>query len=656
MSNRLFRTALFAALTVTLPLHAQTAEVHHPLDGLTTDEYWTVHDVLAQSGHMTEKTLVASLLLHEPDKATVMAWKPGEAIPREADVYIEDEGKTIEARVDVANKKLESWKVIPGVQAPITLTELNTMSDIIKHDPRVVAALKARGITDLSTVECDPIPITFIAFPEQKMQRIGYGSCDDNHGVYHAWGRAIDGLYILSDVVSQKVLRVDDTGIVPMSRGDMDFEEAKNTPRANTKPLYEVEPEGPSYTIKDGEVAWQGWKFRFRLDSRLGPVVNLVHIQDGDRYRSVMYEGAISEMFVPYQSKDKGWATNVYADNGEFLRGGIIRAVAEGDCPAHAQYFSGIIPSDQGTPILTQNMACLFEHVTDAPAWRHYENGIMSTKGPTRELTLRTAAVVGNYDYLLDWTFEQDGTIKVAVGATGIVETENVKEETQHEKMGEAQYGTLVDSHLLAVNHDHFFSYRLDMDVDGPNNTFMIDRAEPEKINTDNRTSIWVRKSMMAHTEQDAIMDLSAKNPAMWSFVNPSQHNRLGYATGYEIMPGMTGISTLSPDDPAQKIGAFAEHQFWVTPYKPDERYASGVYVTSSTGDDGLAAWAKQNRPIENTDIVGWYTLGFHHMVRDEDWPIMPTLWHDFLIRPVNFFDRNPVLDLSNDPHQQPIH
>jgi hypothetical protein len=36
----------------------------HPLDGLTTDEYWAVHDVLQKSGHVTEKTLTSSLLLH----------------------------------------------------------------------------------------------------------------------------------------------------------------------------------------------------------------------------------------------------------------------------------------------------------------------------------------------------------------------------------------------------------------------------------------------------------------------------------------------------------------------------------------------------------------------------------------------------------------
>lgn len=102
----------------------------------------------------------------------------------------------------------------------------------------------------------------------------------------------------------------------------------------------------------------------------------------------------------------------------------------------------------------------------------------------------------------------------------------------------------------------------------------------------------------------------------------------------------------MSPDDPIQKVGAFSGHQFWVTPYNENERYASGPYPTSSDGSDGLAVWTRANRPIVNTDIVGWYTLGFHHVPRAEDWPVMPVMWHSFYLRPFHFFPSNPVLDL----------
>ena len=652
MSAKTFFCSLIAFSTFSASICAQNRVPHHPLDALTTDEYWTVHDVLEQSGHVTNKTLFSSVLLHEPVKDQVLAWNPGDPIPREADVILEAEGATIEARVDIVARKLEFFRQVPGVQAPITESELDTMVEVANNDPRVIAALKRHGVTDLTGVRCEPIPITWMIYPEQANRRIGYGDCTDSHGVYHPWGRAVEGVFILADLTSEKILKVIDNDPVPMSKGDIDYEEGEAIPRPGTKPLLVTQPLGPSYTIDKGEVVWQNWHFRFRLDPRVGTVINLVRYQDGDRLRSVMYEGSLSEMYVPYMDAGEGWSSRAFVDAGEFLLGGLIKPVGPDDCPAQAQYFTGLVPSDAGAPIQKPQLACMFEHATDGPAWRHLEGDVISAR-PSRELVLRTAAVAGNYDYLLDWIFQQDGTIRVAVGATGIVETKGVKEETVNpmgEEAGKLEHGTLVAPNLLAVNHDHYFSYRLDLDVDGTANSFMVDKLVQEPLSGHSRKIIWAAQSSIAHKEKDAILDIDLRNPGMWSFINPAQHDARGYPTGWEIMPGATAVSSISLEDPAQRIGAFSSHQIWVTPYNPDERYAAGVYVTNNDGLRGLPEWTKANRSIENTDIVGWYTLGFHHVVRLEDWPVMPTLWHDFLIRPVNFFDQNPTLTLPHQP------
>ena len=94
-----------------------------------------------------------------------------------------------------------------------------------------------------------------------------------------------------------------------------------------------------------------------------------------------------------------------------------------------------------------------------------------------------------------------------------------------------------------------------------------------------------------------------------------------------------------------QRAG-FTDHHIWVTPYDPQERYAAGTYPNQSAGDEGLPTWTSANRPIENTDLVLWYTLGFHHAPRAEDWPVTPTIWNECELRPFDFFDRNPALDL----------
>jgi primary-amine oxidase len=136
------------------------------------------------------------------------------------------------------------------------------------------------------------------------------------------------------------------------------------------------------------------------------------------------------------------------------------------------------------------------------------------------------------------------------------------------------------------------------------------------------------------------------EHPALWRVINPNVKGPLGYSPGYEIAPGHNGISLMVDDDWPQRRAGFIGHHLWVTPYREDERYPAGDYPTQSHGGDGLPAWTKGNRPIENTDIVVWYTLGFHHVTRPEDWPVMPTAWHDFELRPFDFFAHNPAVDL----------
>jgi primary-amine oxidase len=87
-----------------------------------------------------------------------------------------------------------------------------------------------------------------------------------------------------------------------------------------------------------------------------------------------------------------------------------------------------------------------------------------------------------------------------------------------------------------------------------------------------------------------------------------------------------------------------------VTAYDPAERYAAGDYPNQRPGNDGLPVYSQADRPLDNTDLVVWYSFGANHAVRPEDWPVMPVTTIGFHLKPVGFFNGNPALDLPRPP------
>ncbi len=670
MVRNLNKLAFALIVILTVPIFALQPTVHHPLDALTSEEYTKTYNLLQSAGKLAEKTIFASVLLREPPKSEVMTWKPGKPMPRKVDVVLLTDNKSYEAVIDLTASKLESYKELKNYQAPMTETEMHSFDDILKKDPRVVEALTQRGITDTRLVTCYVTPAGYVGLEEQvEGKRIGWGGCTYTANAKYAWDREVPGIFFVVDIADKKIVRFTDYGGGPLPPTTSIYDADGGPALPGTQPILISQPNGPSFTIKDGEITWQNWKFRFRLDPRVGPVVNLVTYMDAGKPRSVMYEGELSEMYVPYQDPEETWNSHVFLDAGEYFTntgsGGIIKPLLAGvDCPAYATFFSGTFTHDNGTPYVRPQLACLFERVSGDPAWRHWDEDTYAVSGrPTRELVFRTVATVGNYDYLFDWRFEQDASITVGVGATGILEVKAVPDQRADGKKSPGmagtdtdgkpvEFGQLVAPGTSAVDHDHYFSYRLDLDVDGPKNSLMVDKLVPFKLPDTalGRKWIWAMKPEMIGTESDAKFNVSLDHPAMYRFANDGVKNALGQNTSFEIMPGETGISLLPASEWPQKRAGFSEHSLWVTPYDPTERYASGVYVMGSKGDDSLPQWTKQNRSIMNTDIVAWYTVGFHHVPRPEDWPQMPIMWHTFSLRPFQFLTKSPTMDLPMVP------
>ena len=132
-----------------------------------------------------------------------------------------------------------------------------------------------------------------------------------------------------------------------------------------------------------------------------------------------------------------------------------------------------------------------------------------------------------------------------------------------------------------------------------------------------------------------------------WLVINPNIANALGQPVGYRLVPGGNVVPFAHEDSPVTQRAAFATRHLWVTPFAPGERFPAGEYPNQHPGGAGLPEWTKADRPIENTDIVLWYTLGSHHIPRPEDWPVMPVERAGFALKPFGFFDASPSLDVA---------
>jgi primary-amine oxidase len=641
-----YRLALAAAaiLGVTgTALHAQTPV--HPLDQLSAREHWAIYDALQASDKLDSTFRLLYEGLKEPAKSDVLAWQPGQPLKREATVHLTQGKFGYEAVVDVTNKKLLSWTQLPGKQFMTSGPESEAAGAVAMKDPRVKEALRKRGVTDFTHVSCSPANNGFFDLPEERNARVLHLSCDDERGRISGYSEAFDGLVVVVDLTNEKVLRIVDVGGVRSGLPDGHSPEEIGPTRAPVNAVTMVQPKGATYTLNGHEVEWQNWKFHFRMDMRRGLVLSRVRYVDAGKERSVMYQGSLSELFVPYMDPADPWNYQGYFDLGTypFAFGGIASSLEPGvECPDYATYFHSYVVTAKGAPRERQRTACLFERNTGDVAWRHTRaGGGVNEARPRTDLVLRMYMNAGNYDYLFDWVLSQDGAITVNLGATGM---DQVKAATGTPK--DNDYGRMIANKLVGVNHSHFFSFRLDMDVDGTQNSLLVDKLQTTTLPKENpRRSIWTVNTTTAQTEKDG-MRMSAMNaPEVWRIVNPAVNNAFGWPVGYEI-EGHGAMSLMSPDDYMRKRAGFVDHTLWTTPYAPAELYASGDYPTNSVANDGLTKWTSANRAIANTDVVTWLTLGFHHVPRPEDWPVMPVAWHSFAIKPVGFFGRSPAIDI----------
>ncbi|HSF96576.1 MAG TPA: hypothetical protein VLA52_16240 [Thermohalobaculum sp.] len=629
------RLCALAMMLAAWSLPAPAAEPH-PLDPLTAEEVTEAIEVIAASGRVNRTTRAAGLTLAEPDKAEVLAWRPGDAMRRRALAVLRISGETYEAVVDLDRGEIARWTHIRGAQPAIGSGEWAKAEAIVKADPGWQAAMRARGYDTYDDIFCESLSAGHFGLSEEAGRRLIKMPCYDIAGAEtNVYARPVEGLVATVDLDQGAVIGLIDEGVVPVGPAGHQFD-AASTASPTMRPVETVAPRGWNFTLDGRMVEWQGWSFHLGFDQRFGPVVSLVTHADGDRQRMVLYQGNVSEVFVPYMDAAPSWSFRTYLDAGEFGLGTLASPLAAGiDCPAGAVFLDATLAGAVGQPYTRERVLCVFERDPGAPLWRHYEalTGTHAGRSAT-ELVVRSIPSVAHYDYVIDWVFTQGGAIRVNIGATGIDAVKGT-----HPGSG-GHHGARVAEGLVAVYHDHYFSLRLDLDIDGEANRFVHERIQPVSLADGNhRSSLW---QIVPETLATETALLAEPGREAWRIENPARTTALGRHPGYQIEAGGP-VSLLDPQDWPQLRAGFSGANLWLTRRRDGELYAAGPYPNQSPGGEGLPAYA-DGEAITDADLVAWVTLGFRHVTRPEDWPVLNTVWQGVTLQPYGFFTRNPAL------------
>lgn len=639
---------------------AGTSPPPHPFDPLSAAEIEHAVSLIRREHGALYYNAVT---LWEPRKAEMLAWladpKHVKRPHRVADVVaIEKASKVYDGLVDLNEGKIVKWEHTEGVQPLITMEDLQIVEHVCRKDPKVIEQCEIIGIPkeDMHKVYCDPWTIGFDERFGNKVrlqQALMYyrPHVDDSQYTFPLDFTPIFNAY------TQEIIHID----VPPVRRPLNQAppnnyhpaaiEAEGGYRKDLKPIHITQPEGVSFKVDGRVIDWQNWKVHVGFNYREGLVLNNITYNDKGNERGVFYRLSLAEMVVPYGNPEHPHHRKHAFDLGEYGGGYMTNSLALGcDCKGAIHYMDANFVNHAGSAQTIRNAICI--HEEDAGIlFKHSDfrdDSVVVTRG--RKLLISHVFTAANYEYCVYWIFHQDGTVQLEVKLTGILNTYamNPGEDTHG-------WGTEVYPGVNAHNHQHLFCMRIDPNIDGPLNTvFQVDATAGagEVGSAENKygNAFYAHKTKYT-TAKEAMADYDGSTSRSWEMANTNKMNAYSHKpVSYKLVSREVPALLPKKGGLVWKRAGFARHAVHVTRYADDQIHPAGRHVPQTSGEPsaGLPEWIEKSgaESIENTDIVLWHTFGITHFPSPEDYPVMPAEPMTVLLRPRNFFAKNPALDV----------
>lgn len=613
---------------------ARSAGRLHVFAPLSPEEIRQVVAVVRSDPAFGADMLFETIDLLEPE---VGEPAPGRAA--RAHLFRNSEDGVWQVTVSLAAEHILARRFVAGARPMIQLEQFMVIEALVRADPRFVAACERRGITDMGLVCVDPWSAGSAAPPDEDGLHVAHTFCwlrtRENDNLY---AHPIEGLNAVVDLKAERVLRVDDYGVLPVPMGEVNYErQFRAAFRAKLKPLDIVQPEGASFALDGHAIAWDKWSMAIGFNAREAITLHEIRY-DG---RPLFNRASLVEMVVPYGSPLNAHHRKNVFDIGEYGLGKLANALKLGcDCLGHIAYLDAHLGTMRGEVMTIEKAICI--HEEDAGLlWKHWD--FRTDRAETRrgrKLVISCICTVGNYEYASYWSFHQDGEIGFEMKATGIINTVGCRPGVP------SRYGAEVAPGVEGQIHQHAFVARLEPALDGPLNTVLeCDTfAEPDGANPYGN-AFFVRETTLEDGREGGRLADPARQ-RYWRVVNRGKLNAVGRPVGYKLAPTSVITPFVRPDSPSGRRAGFMDAHLWVTAHDPEERFPGGAFMNRSTGAGGLPDMAARGRAIADQRLVLWHVFGLHHLPRPEDFPVQPCISAGFKLMPSGFFDANPAIDL----------
>lgn len=237
------------------------------------------------------------------------------------------------------------------------------------------------------------------------------------------------------------------------------------------------------------------------------------------------------------------------------------------------------------------------------------------------KLELFSASNINGREFIIKWTFLENGTIDVASGLTGQFNktTTNVANGWQ----------VTAQNKIASAFTDHYF-WRMDFDIASDNDNDIIEQIESVP-STDRLTK--TKQVQTISTELAATFNPEDKK--FWRVKDQSVTNAASQAISYELV-----MLNYSQQSKGNSNSAWLNNDVYMTQYNACERFAVQNPTNNCASD---VSQFVNSQDINARDVVFWYRLVHHTSPRDEDYSSAPIQWSNFSLLPRDWTSTNSL-------------